>query len=150
MNDMYCSGCGEPLDDNASFCHVCGRKAHNGPRVESATRLDWGSNETAFLAFRKSGGMAILLGLLIVGGGQMYIGKVSRGVAMLLFGVFGWIFLLLPLLILDIAAGGGGIIVILALIGVFMLAFVLWTLYDAHELVKEYNDNILRTGRPPW
>jgi len=148
---MYCSGCGESLDDGASFCHVCGRTAHGRsgtetPRTDTRTNL---SNESAYLAFHKSEGIAIILGLLIIGAGQMYVGKLSRGIGIFLFGIFGWIFALVPFFLLDLAVGGSGIVFLL-MFGAFLLMFVIWSLYDAHELVKKYNTELLLTGRPPW
>jgi TM2 domain. len=143
---MYCSGCGETLDDGASFCRVCGRKVHSEP---SAGNTRYGiSNESAYLAFHKSEGIAILLGLLITGGGQMYAGRIGRGIAMFLFSIFSWVLLLIPFLVLNSSFGGG--IILLAVVGVFLFIFVIWTLYDAYNLVRQYNNEILRTGRPPW
>ena len=149
--EMYCSGCGEPLEESASFCHTCGRKVQPEPSREhtTTTTVNYNrSNESAYLAFHKSGGIAILLGLLITGGGQMYAGKVARGVVMLLFGIFGWAFLLIP--IFFVGSSPGGVLAVLAIVGMLMFAFLIWTLYDANELVKRYNNEILRTGRPPW
>jgi len=147
--DMYCSGCGESLDNNASFCHVCGRKVHGESRNDNTTNVNYNvSNESAYLAFHKSEGIAVLLGLVITGGGQMYAGRIGRGIAMFLFSIFSWVLLLIPFFVLNSSVGGG--ILLLAVIGVFLFIFVIWTLYDAHELVKRYNNEILRTGRPPW
>jgi len=149
---MYCAGCGENLEDDVSFCHICGRKINTGS-ASGNTTVNFSGHESAFLAFRKSSGVAILFGILIMGGGHIYAGKISRGIGIFLAGAVGWIIAILPLML---SANKGNIdsltsiIAVLVITNMIVIIFWFWSLYDAHKLIDEYNDSILRTGRPPW
>ena len=149
---MYCKGCGEQLEESSAFCHICGLKVTVRAERESTT-ISCG-HETTYLNFRKSSGVALLLGILLTGGGQFYAGKTSRGLAIMLFGVLLAMSSVIALVIMFFEGvnlqESPGTYAVLAITSLFLILFWLWTLYDAHKLVEEYNDTILRTGRPPW
>jgi len=82
----------------------------------------------------KSPGVAAILSLLIPGLGQIYVGRVGRGLLIL--------FIVMPLTF---------VIASLTLIFVFLpLIIWIWQIFDAYNLAKKYNDYLLSIGQPPW
>ena len=73
----------------------------------------------------KDAGIAAVLSLIIPGLGQMYIGKIGRGVLILLF---------------------------TALLSMILVGFIIWiwNIFDAYNLAKKYNETLRATGRKPW
>ncbi|MFQ6075527.1 MAG: hypothetical protein ACE5Z5_05265 [Candidatus Bathyarchaeia archaeon] len=63
--------------------------------------------------------------------GQIYVGRIGRGLGIMVGGIllalFSWILLWIPLLI-----------------------YWIWNIYDAYKLAKKYNQELMRTGTPPW
>ena len=85
----------------------------------------------------KNSGLAALLSLIIPGLGQMYAGRIARGLVFFFLGIqltviiavfFFW--LILPIFL--------------------PLAFWIWNIFDAHRLCNEYNRRLLQSGTPPW
>ena len=114
----------------------------------------YGYQQPPVYASEKSTGIALILGLIVGfiglwGIGQIYVGKIARGIIFLILGL-----ILMPILfviaffsvaaIFDLAVGLFFIIPI--------IYFILWIYqaYDAYKLAQEYNMNIRRTGTPPW
>ncbi len=82
-----------------------------------------------------------------MGAGHLYVGKIARGIVLILFSILTG--LLLPLFMIGLIAGGGfgvlSILVIMLRLGVWV-----WQTYDAYMLVKTYNAAVDSTGKPPW
>lgn len=88
--------------------------------------------------------LSIVLGLFGLSGiGHMYVGKIGKGVGILIGSILLWII-------------GAALTttLILAIIGIPLMitAFVLfiWQIIDARKLCRQYNDHLKRTGTPPW
>ena len=78
--------------------------------------------------------LTIVLGFFGLGGiGHLYLGKIIKGIVLLIVGIIlaiiGWLTIF-------------GLII--------LLAFALYVVYDAYRLCKRYNDVLEQTGRPPW
>ena len=79
--------------------------------------------------------MSIVLGILgLCGIGQIYAGRVGRGIGIMI-GV--WI-----LVAIGFATMGIGLIAVLAVF--------IWQIFDTKKLCKEYNDFLASNGRAPW
>ena len=84
--------------------------------------------------------LSIVLGLLGLSGiGHMYVGKVGKGVGILIGNILLWI--------IGVATVFFGVGVIF-LIGAFVL--FIWQIIDSRKLCVQYNDYLRRTGSPPW
>ncbi|MDO5853155.1 MAG: zinc ribbon domain-containing protein [Thermoplasmata archaeon] len=151
---MFCSNCGKEMPDGARFCPDCGWSA-SGPGAGTG-RVDV---NTAVMFNKKSEGLALILSLIIPGLGQMYVGRVQRGILMLA--------LIVVMAILDyvgfiaVASVADGhtspetavVVALVALIVVGIVIIVLWIygMYDAYRLAKEYNAYLLENGgQTPW
>ena len=78
--------------------------------------------------------LTIVLGFFGLGGiGHLYLGKIIKGIVLLIVGI-----------ILAII----GWLTIFGLIILFI--FALCVVYDAYRLCKRYNNDLEQTGRPPW
>ncbi len=131
---MYCNNCGSEMADDAKFCPKCGKEAGAQPRAS-------GTHGVAYT--EKSVGLAVVLSLIIVGAGQMYAGKVGRGIAILLFSLFGIGVLYVPLFLAPSVGT-------LALGSILVIAWYVFVVYDAYKQAKNYNEYLNRNGRPPW
>ena len=79
--------------------------------------------------------LTIVLGLCFLGGiGHVYLGKIIKGIVILIVGLL--------IAGLTLATAGIGLII--------LIPYALWVIYDAHKLCKRYNNYLEETGRPPW
>ena len=79
--------------------------------------------------------LTIILGLFCIGGiGHLYLGKIIKGIVILIVGII--------LLVITILTMGIGLIA--------LIPYALWVVYDSYKLCKRYNDDLEQTGRPPW
>ncbi|NLL94382.1 MAG: zinc ribbon domain-containing protein [Thermoplasmatales archaeon] len=132
---MYCQKCGKEIVDGVRFCAACGAEQTQGyasPRV---------------VYTEKSAGIAILLGLILVGAGQMYVGKIGRGIAFLLIGLILYPAFIVPLFFMPSTTG---LLVGIAIISLVAVVYAIYVLYDAYSLAKEYNAYLRTNGQPPW
>jgi len=134
---------------NFKFCPICGSppspqphvNLNNPPPQNNYYQSNYYQNAPNFY---KSEGttlvLAIVCGLIIFQGiGQMYVGKIGRGIGVLILGLF--------LVVIGLATVWFGVGAIF-LIGYFIL--FIWQIFDARKLCREYNDYVSRNGRPPW
>jgi TM2 domain-containing membrane protein YozV len=87
----------------------------------------------------KNSGTALILSIILglfsfCGIGQLYVGRVGRGVAIL---IVGWV-----LLAIGVVTMGIGLLL--------YLGFFIWQAYDTNELCKKYNHMLSTSGQPPW
>ncbi|VFJ12785.1 zinc-ribbon domain-containing protein [Candidatus Nitrosocosmicus franklandus] len=123
---VFCRNCGETLpSENSSFCPTCGKPQNNASAVTLAGQT-------------KSTGAAVVIALIagilgFNGIGHMYIGKIGRGIILL---VIGWIILVLTFVFLPF--------------GIIYIIFWLWQVYDVNQKAKYYNEFIINNGKTPW
>ena len=122
----FCSSCGAALIGKSTTCMKCGyTKTKFNPMAAGAQYKNEGTGLI----------LSILLGLLTICGiGQIYAGKVGKGIGIL---ILGWV-----LIIVGFATGG---ILLIAYLGVFI-----WQIFDTKKLCREYNEYVSQNGRPPW
>jgi hypothetical protein len=83
-----------------------------------------------------------------MGIGHIYVGRLGRGIALLIVGI-----------ILGILSWGSFILgfVTFGITFIFWIIFAIilfilwiWQTYDAYNLAKQFNRIVEETGRPPW
>jgi TM2 domain-containing membrane protein YozV len=102
--------------------------------------------------------LALLLSFLLAGLGQIYVGKVMRGIFIILgFAAFsvGSILLFYGLNWVIMDSSGpfgrmGAFFLIYIIAGIVMFIVWIWQLVDAYNLAERYNEQMFRTGSPPW
>lgn len=112
----------------------------------------------------KSPGIAALLaavvGLFIMGVGHFYVGRIVRGVGLL---ISGWVLLgvFYGLFVYSFSVGLVGslngssssdisVLFLPLIIGLIWLVLWAWSIHDAYELAKWYNAHLAEHGTPPW
>ncbi|MCL2143100.1 MAG: hypothetical protein FWH44_02430 [Methanomassiliicoccaceae archaeon] len=123
------------MDDGQAFCDKCGHKAGTAVRDRYATVLR-----------EKNEGVAALLSLLWGGAGQIYVGKLVRGLA-IMAAYFVILLIGVPILFLG---GLGTAVVWIILCGILYFVLWIWNIFDAYNLAKAYNDHLWATGTRPW
>ena len=131
------------MDDPQEFCDRCGTRA--GQRMYGAP-----PPQQMIYIREKSAGIATLLSFLWAGLGQLYAGRIGRGLALMLayfFMIFvGGFFVLTGLLFVGLDGAVG----VAVLFVVLHLALWAWNIFDAYSLANEYNDALRASGRRPW
>lgn len=140
--DRFCGRCGKQLPPQAQTCPNCGkfvsqaRQEQNTNQQRLVRPVEWKSESITLL-------LSILLGLFgIQGVGHMYVGKIGKGVVILI----GSIVLFVIAIALTIT--GIGAIIGIPLIIMYIVMFI-WQILDARKLCQQYNEHLERHGRPP-
>jgi TM2 domain-containing membrane protein YozV len=123
---VFCRNCGGDLpSENSSFCPDCGKPQNNANAVRIANQTK--SNGTAIV-------IALIAGILGFNGiGHFYIGKIVRGITLL---IVGWILIVMTFFFIPI--------------GIVYLIFWIWQAYDVNNKTKYFNNYIISNGKPPW
>jgi TM2 domain-containing membrane protein YozV len=135
----FCSNCGKEIQEGARFCKHCGATA-----VATGTTMPappppppppvYTAAQQVYQEPLKNEGITALVSAIIPGAGQIYVGKVKRGIALLIGNVLLWI-----------VSG----VLFWFLAWVPMVALWAWNIYDAYNLAKQYNQSVRATGKPP-
>ena len=144
---MFCENCGVKSAPGERFCGSCGAslfsdQSHSEgdepqewqPHVQS-TRIP-----TSHKTIRGASivpvffpGLAVLLTFFIPGLGQLYLGRIGRGIVLVIaYGIF-WIISILTIVF-----------------GIVLLIFWIWAIYDANNATRYYCNYVQRTGQAPW
>jgi len=167
----FCSSCGNEVKEDAGLCPKCGKQVKSGKTGEDKSkepfpeRVEYKS-ESITLIF------SVIIGLFVIMGvGQMYVGRIKRGIVILIFSLaksaIGFLLLIggLALLAPNSATSKAyapfgsahvdpttGIIIlgigIGLLVGVVVLFF--WQIFDARKLCRKYNEYVAEHGKRPW
>lgn len=82
---MFCPNCGSTVSGGSSYCASCGASLNSSrPPYQSPNPHNGGQPSPYGTPYpqqrsNKSPGLALVLSLLIVGGGQFYNGQISKG-----------------------------------------------------------------------
>jgi len=135
---MYCAKCGNQMDDDQQFCDKCGAKA--GGQVNSTVQIR-----------DKSAGIAVVLSFFFTGLGQIYVGKIVRGLCFILlsYSISG-VAIFAMFAMMDSFETMGPFWVVLILFVVVSLVIWIWNMFDAYKLANEFNDYLLKNGKRPW
>lgn len=93
--------------------------------------------------------IALIVGAILFWGvGHIYVGKVLKGIGIMIAGwVIGGLFVLSFLSIIAVGIGGLAVILLFALLA---LGGWIWQTFDAYSLAKQYNDYVRTHGVEPW
>ena len=139
----YCSRCGNQVREGGQYCDRCGAPILTaGPGgYQHPTDPDQRSSVSyTWTPERKDPIIAVILALLIPGVGHIYVGKVIKGVLillfMLLFGVFSW-----PhgLFLFNFTWSIPGVIWLSIVATIVLVAVYIWQLVDANHLAEKNN-----------
>jgi hypothetical protein len=160
----FCRKCGKEIETDARFCKFCGANQLVAPIQPTVPPTP---SPTIGLETKNSGLAAILALILgffgLWGVGHIYVGKITKGIVLIILGVFiggvigrfvGFGFL-------------GSIFVgisdpyyfrytpVAAIVGIIMWFAItigcwLWQVYDAYKLAKYYNQYVQQNRRAPW
>jgi len=107
--------------------------------------------------------LALILGIFgLWGVGHIYVGRITRGIVLLLVGIIlEWV--IGALVFFGVLFGGlygylygGPVGQLSGLIGgaviwaIVIFAIFIWQIYDAHKLAKQYNEHVQRHWSAPW
>ena len=175
----YCPNCGKDVQPGEMFCPTCGTslqqgQTDQGPPTETGytSSQTYTTNQPGYSAPPpgqqgyappppvypgvplKSPGVALILGLILglfglMGIGQIYAGKIARGIIILILGL-----IVVPMMIVIAFMGAtitfGAVWILLPVISIIMFVLWIWQSYDAYVLTKRFNEGLQRTGVPPW
>ena len=134
LGTKFCGSCGNPITETATPIQDTNQSHAEPPpkqNVNSGKVLqrppEWKSMGVTMV-------LTVVLGIVGLGGiGHLYLGKIIKGIVLLIVGIIlaiiGWLTIF-------------GLII--------LLAFALYVVYDAYRLCKRYNNDLEQTGRPPW
>lgn len=138
---MFCPRCGKEISAGVLYCPFCGTATDgsgqiaNAPSQPSQGGTEYFVQTGAQKSTKTTLFLSLAVGLLLMGCGQIYVGKVLRGVGFMAWG-----------LILDVCfLAFGGIACVCISVCVYI-----WQAYDAYQLTKQYNDAIVKLHHPPW
>jgi TM2 domain-containing membrane protein YozV len=135
----YCSNCGKEIQEGIKFCKHCGATTATSETATPAPPPPppppvYHAAQQVYQEPLKNEGITALASAIIPGAGQIYVGKVKRGIALLIGNVILWM-----------VSG----ILFWFLAWVPMVVLWAWNIYDAYNLAKQYNQAVRATGRPP-
>ena len=149
----FCSKCGFQIGvAGAAFCPICGMnvvpEALSPPTLHEVhvPRLFAPDPQGVYYLPQmivplrlKSTVVAVVLSLLFPGVGQIYAGRVIRGLGTVA-------------LLSLIGFAGYSVYSIMGLLLVipYIIAIFVWQVYDAYSLAKKYNEHTRTYARPPW
>lgn len=139
---MYCPNCGTETNPDSEFCQKCGTNLKEGTRNTCVP-----PNVTYALPL-KSTGLAAVLSFLLAGLGQVYVGKIARGIGFIVCGVV--IALVMMSMITIFISSYGAVWIIAVIASIVCIAIWIFNVIDAYKLANEYNDVLQQTGNPPW
>ena len=160
----FCSNCGEKLNTNAEIeecpkCHSAlhEHSEHTQPTPSIVRHLPYKSPGTAALiAF--IGGIFGLPGI-----GHIYLGKVGRGIGILILGLILYAVAVIMIVSVGFLASleqtnpatvndsaGVGAIGIMLLLSVAYVVLFIWQIFNARKLAKKFNETVKITGKEPW
>ncbi len=163
----YCGKCGQKVAISNNFCQKCGAKTNQNnsdssgynqqnsqPNVSSRLQRppEWKSVSITTI-------LSVIIGLFgIQGVGHFYLGKIGRGIGILIA----------PLVLLIIGMAGlmsltavsvysnapEGVIIGYVIFGIGSIVFYIfmffWQIFDARKLCRYYNDYLEKNNRAPW
>jgi TM2 domain-containing membrane protein YozV len=149
----FCPSCGAPTGGQPNNGQSGGPQYNGGPTYNSQYTYQ---QPMYAAAPQKSTGIAIVLAFLVPGLGHLYIGKITRGIAIMAIGiVFG---LLSSIIVFAYMESNyyyyyddlAGLLAFIIVLSVVDFIIWIWNLYDVNKLTNEYNAQVRNTGNPPW
>lgn len=158
---MQCSNCHSEVPTDARFCAKCGAQTfQQQPQYQQYQQPpSYGPPQYQPYPYyhkEKEEALALVLSLIIPGVGQIYCGRILRGILILV--LFPIAYVLMTLLMYWMVVAGtdtsSDLFLNYSIVSIVMILiaviFWIWQIVDAYRLAKKYNEELRRTGRPPW
>ncbi len=134
----FCSKCGAEVSEADKFCKACGAGLGT-PSAPTAAPIT---------AKQKDRGVTLLLAILVgligfYGIGHVYLGRITRGVAILITDFVFTIIVIVSLVTFVLWP-------LAVVFGLASLGLFVWQVIDANSLVNKYNKALEETGKSPW
>ena len=149
INMMVCPNCGKTVpDDTMQFCPACGFSFTQQPN-QPYTSNQYGPQPYGYRGYaRKSGAIALILSFFFAGLGQLYVGKIVRGIIYIVI----YISLSAVSFMLTMSVDYSDIDALNNLVSnplfivitLASLGFWVYNMFDAYRLAKKYNDASMR------
>ena len=150
MNYMYCPNCGTEISSDMGFCSKCGTNLNEN-------NLNQSYKNPQYVIPMKSAGIAAVLSFLFTGLGQIYLGKIGRGLLLICGGIVIGSCNIIALFAGAAFDSSGNVVsfgvigpVVLIALAIIAIIYWVWQIYDAYKLANEYNEYLRQTGREPW
>ncbi|MHC1679995.1 MAG: zinc-ribbon domain-containing protein [Methanomassiliicoccales archaeon] len=135
----FCSRCGSQAKEGAQFCDRCGAPLSVGFQSYSQ-----GNQTTMSYTYRKDEKeaiLAVILSVLIPGVGQIYCGKIGRGIGILvLIGLLSVIGIVPLFFITDpMNFNFAGFFALNVVLSILAFIIYIWQIYDAYRCADDYN-----------
>ena len=95
--------------------------------------------------------------------GHIYVGKVGRGIGILIFGLILYAIVIVmitsvsfltsleqPSRASEYASAGIGAIGMMLLFSIAYIVLFIWQIFNARKLAKKFNEMVKTTGKEPW
>lgn len=155
---IKCSDCGKETTEDQNFCPSCGTKLEKKSnsdleselketkeKVEELEKKSQSQDDRDYVqTMYKSEGttlvLAIVLGIFGISGvGHIYLGRVGKGIAILIVN-----------LILGAIGGATLFIGVGVIFLIIYLVIFIWQILDSRSLCHYYNSHIREKGSRPW
>ena len=145
----FCQSCSRLVSPETAYRPACGTSLRRTTSYYSSRQPY--TSSTTLTASRKNPWIAAALGLIvgffgIWGLGQIYAGRVARGLGFFLIGVILGGLFWLSVILTVILIGYVGMV----LFGILFLGGWLWQTFDAYSCTQEYNELHGQAVRAQW
>lgn len=135
----FCSRCGSQAKEGAQFCDRCGAPLSLGFQSYSQ-----GNQTTMSYTYRKDEKeaiLAVILSVIIPGVGQIYCGKIGRGIGILvLLGLLSVVSIVPLFFIMNpVDFNFAGFFAFNVVVGILAFIIYIWQIYDAYRCADDYN-----------
>ncbi len=135
----YCSSCGTLINENSEFCNQCGERVST-PQVYREKKIHKNNINTnvnvsvstpPVYQEKKSAALAAVASLVMPGAGQMYCGKWTRGIGILIVTII--LYIISEAAAADMYSDEPFVLLIILII------YRIWSIYDAYKIAGKIN-----------
>jgi len=143
----YCSKCGNQMREGSQFCDRCGTSLQPGGPGPYQQPVYPNQYSATFTMPRdeKEPIIAVILSIFLPGVGQMYVGKLLRGILILLFLPIFSVLAFLPALAITNEESFYGYLWWTVIATIIIIIAYVWQIVDAYKLAEDHN----RQNAPP-
>jgi TM2 domain-containing membrane protein YozV len=160
----FCSNCGGKLDVDVDIeeCPKCHTALH-----EHSKHIQSPPSVVATLPYKSPGTAALIAfigGIFALPGiGHIYVGKVGRGIGILIFGLILYAIVIVmitsvgflasleqPNSASEYASAGIGAIAMMLVFSIAYIVLFIWQIFNARKLAKKFNELVGTKGKEPW
>ncbi len=149
-----CAYCGQEIPAESQFCRYCGAQVGGAPNQPAQGPPQYQQYQPVYAIPPKNTGVAVILALIgglfgFMGIGHLYIGKIGKGIALLILG-FVLFAVSIAVVFLAFITISPGLWILIFLPWIIWLILLIYQTVDAYNLSNKYNAELQRTGRAPW